>query len=128
MLGYDKNIFILPFDHGVFLIKGLLGDKAELSQEDRAFVKDQKRIIFDGFKKAIDLGVPKDDAAILIDEQFGKEIFEEAKASGITTLLTMEKSGTDEFEFGYADFESHLLALRPDFAKTKINFSKNESN
>ena len=42
-------------------------------------------MIYDGFKKAIAAGVPRDKAGILVDEQFGSEILKDAKAEGFMT-------------------------------------------
>jgi myo-inositol catabolism protein IolC len=129
MLGYDKKLFILPFDHRSSFIKGLLGDKTELSDEDIDFLKAEKEIIYEGFKEGIALGVPKDEAAILIDEEYGKEILEDAKRNLITTLVSVEKSGEKEFVFEFSDFDNHLRKFSPRFAKVLLHaesFKENE--
>jgi len=121
MLGYDKKLFILPFDHRTSFIKGLLGEKAELSNEDIKYLKEEKEIIYEGFKKGIDLGIPKDEAAILVDEEFGKEILENAVINSIAILVSVEKSGEKEFIFEFSDFENHLNAFSPTFAKVLLH-------
>ncbi|OGH05154.1 MAG: hypothetical protein A2W22_05790 [Candidatus Levybacteria bacterium RBG_16_35_11] len=123
MIGYNKPLYILPFDHRESFVKGLLGDKDKLSDSDIEYIKEQKRIIYEGFKKAIDLGLPKEYSAILVDEIYGKDILVDAKYEGYTTLLAIEKSGESEFTFEYPDFESHLLSLKPTFAKALIRYN-----
>lgn len=127
MLGYNKPLFILPFDHRRTFVKSLLGGKDQLTNEDIEFIKEQKKIIYEGFKKALALGMPKEYSAILVDEFYGKDILTDAKLEGITTLLAIEKSGTNEFEFEYPDFENHLLLLKPDFAKVLIHYGNLET-
>jgi len=128
MIGYDKQLYILPFDHRTSFIKGLIGDKDVLSGQEIEFIKEQKRIIYEGFKKALDLGVPKEYAAILVDEEYGGEILADAKYEGFTTLLAVEKSGENELNFEYSDFENHLLSLKPTFAKALIHYGSKDSD
>jgi len=121
MLGYNKKLFILPFDHRASFIKGLLGDKTKLSDKDINYLKTEKEIIYAGFKKGIDLGIPKEEAAILVDEKFGSEILEDARKNSIITLLSVEKSGEEEFVFESPDFEDHIRAFSPTFAKVLLH-------
>jgi len=81
-----KNyLFILPFDHRDSFIKGLFGSRYQI--ED---VKELKWIIYSGFKSAVEKGlVSKSSAAILIDDQFGSEILEDASRLGYMTCLSV---------------------------------------
>jgi myo-inositol catabolism protein IolC len=57
---------------------------------------------------------PPLDAAILRD----------ARQRGCVTALSVERSGTDEFEFEYgADFASHIEAFDPTFAKVLVRYN-----
>ena len=125
MIGYNKPLYILPFDHRESFAKVLLGDSL-LSEADTEYIREQKKIIYEGFKKALDLGVPKEFSAILVDEEYGRDILNDARDEGYTTLLAIEKSGESEFFFAYDDFESHLLEFKPTFAKALIHVSDNE--
>ena len=81
--GYDRPLYILPFDHrGSFQTK-LFGWKAPLSEAQTAEIAAAKRVIYDAFKSAVAAGVPKDKAGILVDEQFGAAILRDAKAEDI---------------------------------------------
>ena len=112
--GYDRPLYILPFDHrGTFLTK-MLGAKGPPTAEQAAAIAAMKQVIYDGFRAALAGGVPRDRAGILVDEQFGADVLRDATAQGYTTALTVEKSGQDEFDFEYGeDFAAHIEAFRP---------------
>src|SRR5262245_45013889 len=70
-IGYNKPLYIQPFDHrGSFATK-MFGWRGNLTPEQSAEIASMKRVIFDGFKAAVEAGAPKDKAGILVDEQFG---------------------------------------------------------
>src|SRR5262249_60131315 len=97
--GYDRPLYILPFDHrGSFQTK-MFGWKGTLTAEQTAEIAAAKQVIYDGFKAAIAGGVPGDKAGILVDEQFGAAILRDAAKDGYTTACPAEKSGQDEFDF-----------------------------
>src|SRR4029077_15295805 len=84
-IGYDKPLYIQPFDHrGSFQTK-LFGWKGKLTQEKTAPFASFKTVIYDGFKAAVAAGVPKEKAGILVDEQFGAAILRDAAANGYKT-------------------------------------------
>ena len=66
--GYDKDLFILPFDHrssfegGLLEISGRQPDSEEVQQ-----LAGYKRVIYEGFVDAVTNGVPAETAAILVD-------------------------------------------------------------
>jgi 5-dehydro-2-deoxygluconokinase len=81
-------------------------------------------VIYDGFQAAIAAGVPKEKAAILVDEQFGAAILRDATANGFTTACPAEKSGQDEFDFEYgAQFAQHIEAIHPTFCKVLVRYN-----
>src|SRR3989338_8582994 len=88
-----KKLYILPFDHRQSFLKILGLDKKELTDTEIAEAADYKHLIYEGFLLAWEEGVSKASAAILVDEQFGAQIQEEARALGIIRILTAEKSG-----------------------------------
>jgi myo-inositol catabolism protein IolC len=123
-VGYDKLLYILPFDHrGTFQTK-MFGWKGDLTPEQTAAIAAAKQVIYDGFKAAVAGGVPKDKAGILVDEQFGAAILRDAKRQGYTTACPAEKSGQDEFDFEYGDdFGKHIEAMNPTFCKVLVRFN-----
>ena len=123
-LGYDKALYLLPFDHRHSYLDGLFGFKPPLSASQREEVIDSKQLIFEGFKQALAEGVPKEAAAILVDEEFGAHILSDAHRRGFVTALSVEQSGVDEFEFEYGDdFMSHIESFDPSFAKVLVRYN-----
>jgi myo-inositol catabolism protein IolC len=123
-IGYDKPLYIQPFDHrGSFQTK-MFGWKGTLTPEQTAEIAAAKQVIYDGFKDAIAAGVPKEKAGILVDEQFGAAILRDAKAHGYTTACPAEKSGQDEFDFEYGEeFAKHIEAMDPTFTKVLVRYN-----
>jgi 5-dehydro-2-deoxygluconokinase len=123
-VGFDQPLYVLPFDHrGSFQTK-LFGWKGTLTPEQTAEVAASKQVIYEGFKKALAGGVPKQKAGILVDEQFGAAILKEAQQHGYITACPVEKSGQDEFDFEYGeDFARHIEAMNPTFAKVLVRYN-----
>src|SRR6201993_585024 len=123
-IGYDKPLYIQPFDHrGSFQTK-MFGWKGRLTEEQTAQIAAAKQVIYEGFKAAVAAGVPKEKAGILVDEQFGAAILRDAAASGYTSACPAEKSGQDEFDFEYGeDFAKHIEAFRPTFCKVLVRYN-----
>jgi myo-inositol catabolism protein IolC len=123
-VGYNKPLYILPFDHRGSFQTGLFGWKGTLDAEQTARVASAKQVVYEGFKKAVDAGVPKDRAGILVDEQFGAAILADAAKAGFITSVPAEKSGLDEFEFEYgADFARHIEAMNPTLCKVLVRYN-----
>jgi 5-dehydro-2-deoxygluconokinase len=123
-VGYDKLLYILPFDHrGSFQTK-MFGWKGDLTAQQTAEVAAAKQVVYDGFKAAVAGGVPKDKAGILVDEQFGAAILRDANRQGYCTACPAEKSGQDEFDFEYGnDFAKHIEGMNPTFCKVLVRYN-----
>lgn len=123
-LGYDKPLYLLPFDHRHSYVTDMFHLKPPLTVPQREQVVDSKQLIYEGFKQAVAEGVPFDAAGVLVDEEFGAAILRDARQRGCVTALSVERSGTDEFEFEYgADFASHIEAFDPTFAKVLVRYN-----
>jgi len=123
-LGFDKQLYILPFDHRGSFQKKMFGWEGELSPQQTAEIAAAKRVIYDAFQAAVHAGVPKEKAGILVDEQFGAAILRDAVAGGYTTACPAEKSGQDEFDFECGDnFGKHIEAFRPTFCKVLVRYN-----
>src|SRR5262245_22123424 len=123
-LGYDLPLYILPFDHRGSFQTGMFGWKGTLSPEQTAQIAAAKQVIYDGFKAAVAGGVAKKRAGILVDEQFGDAIFQDAAKHGYVTAAPAEKSGQDEFDFEYGnDFARHIEAFKPTFCKVLVRYN-----
>lgn len=123
-LGYHQALYVLPFDHRQSYVTDMFHFKPPLDATQRDQVIDSKQLIYEGFRQALTEGVPFDAAGILVDEQFGAAILRDARQRGCVTALSVERSGTDEFEFEYgADFASHIEAFDPTFAKVLVRYN-----
>jgi len=123
-LGYKEPLYILPFDHrGSFQTK-MFGWSGELSPDQTAEIASTKQVIYDGFKAALQAGVPERKAGILVDEQFGAAILRDARANGYATACPAEKSGQEEFDFQYGEeFAKHIEAFQPTFCKVLVRYN-----
>ena len=122
--GFTKPLYILPFDHRGSFETGMFGWKGDLSPEQTAQIAAAKRVIFDGFQKAVADGVDKDKAGILVDEQFGEAILRDAAALGFHFAMAAEKSGQPEFDFEYGeDFAAHIEEFKPTFSKVLVRYN-----
>lgn len=128
-LGYNKPLYILPFDHRSAFATELFKKQSlnDLSNEEKESIKEFKMLIYKGIKKAVDNLIPKENAAILVDEEFGQEVLMDAKHNGFITILTVEKSGHEEFDFMYDNFKEHIEKFRPTFAKVLIKYNPKDS-
>ena len=122
--GFDRPLYLLPFDHRGSFKTGLFGWKGALSAEQTAEIAGAKLLIYDGFKAALAAGLPEEKAGILVDEQFGSAILRDAAAQGYTIASPAEKSGQEEFDFEYGeDFERHIEAFQPTFCKVLVRYN-----
>ena len=122
--GYQKPLYILPFDHRGSFETGMFGWKGALDSEQTAQIAAAKQIIYDGFQQAIANGAPRSKGGILVDEQFGAAILRDAAAKGFTFACPAEKSGQEEFDFEYGeDFAKHIEAIHPTFCKVLVRYN-----
>jgi myo-inositol catabolism protein IolC len=123
-LGFNKPLYIQPFDHRDSFETGMFGWKGALTSEQTAQIAASKQVIYDGFKAAVEAGVPREKAAILVDEQFGAAILRDAATQGYITACAAEKSGQEEFVFEYGeDFAAHIEAFHPTFSKVLVRYN-----
>jgi myo-inositol catabolism protein IolC len=122
--GFDHPLYVQPFDHrGSFQTK-MFGWQSPLSDVQTAEIAGAKRVIYDGFLAALAGGVPKEKAAILVDEHFGAAILRDATSKNIVTACPAEKSGQEEFDFEYGeDFARHIEAFDPTFCKVLVRYN-----
>lgn len=123
-LGYKEPLYILPFDHRASFEKGMFDTESNLSDLQRKEIVEEKKMIYEAFKKAVLEKVPKEYAAILVDEQYGDEILQDAIKNGFNVCLTTEKSGQEEFDFEYNEgFKEHIEKYNPKFVKALVRYN-----
>jgi 5-dehydro-2-deoxygluconokinase len=123
-IGYDKPLYILPFDHRASFSKELFGWEGPLSPGQTTQTAAVKRVIYDAVRAAVADGVLRPRAGILVDAQFGAAIRRDARQEGLITAAPAEKSGQDEFDFEYgADFARHIEQFAPTFCKVLVRYN-----
>jgi 5-dehydro-2-deoxygluconokinase len=123
-LGFNKPLYILPFDHRGSFQSKLFHWTGALTPEQTAQIAEAKQVIYDGFKAALAGGVPQDKAGILVDEQFGDAILRDAKLHAYLTACPAEESGQAEFNFEYGDsFPGHIERYNPTFCKVLVRYN-----
>lgn len=121
---HKKQLMILPFDHRSSFTKTLMGYEGGLSQTQVKNVKGMKDVVFDAFRKVVSGYEEKDNFGILVDEQFGREIYHRAQKMGVATCETIEKSGKKEFDFEYgAKFRQHIEKVDPTYVKVLVRYN-----
>jgi myo-inositol catabolism protein IolC len=123
-LGYDGDLFILAFDHRGSFVKKFFGIEGTPSPVDALRIADAKTVVYEGFQGALEGGVDRVAAGILVDEQFGGEIAKRATQEHLVLAMPVEKSGQDEFDFDYGDaFAEHIEHFAPTFSKVLVRFN-----
>ena len=120
-----KELLILAFDHRSSFTEKLFGIKnRKPTPEEKLQIEDSKKIVFAGFRKAVDHKVPKDVAGLLVDEEFGAGVLREAKKKGFNFAMPVEKSGQDEFDFEYGEeFAKHIEDFDPTYVKVLVRYN-----
>ena len=122
--GYEKPLYILPFDHRHSYVTGVFHWQEPLTRDQVAEIAASKQVIYDGFKAAVADSDVRDRAGILVDEAFGAAILRDAAAHAYVTCVSTEKSGQAEFDFEYGDeFARHIEAVNPTFAKVLVRYN-----
>jgi myo-inositol catabolism protein IolC len=124
-LGYGGKLYILAFDHRGSFQKKMFGIEGDPTPEETERIADSKHLIFEGMVKASETGsVHEDQVGVLVDEQFGGTIPEEAKSHGLKLAMPVEKSGQNEFDFEYGEqFGEHIETFNPDFSKVLVRYN-----
>src|SRR6478752_4333850 len=124
-LGYDGKLYILAFDHRGSFQKKMFGIQGDPTPEETERITDSKHLIYEGMVKATEIGsVQGDQVGVLVDEQFGGTVPEEANDKGLKLAMPVEKSGQNEFDFQYGDdFGAHISQFDPDFSKVLVRYN-----
>jgi myo-inositol catabolism protein IolC len=122
--GYDQKLYILAFDHrGSFQTK-FFGIEGDPDPEQTAMIADAKHLIFEGLQQAVAAGADASVTGVLVDEQFGGSVPEEAHAQGLKLAMPAERSGQNMFDFQYGDdFPKHIESFDPDFTKVLVRYN-----
>jgi 5-dehydro-2-deoxygluconokinase len=123
-LGYDGKLYILAFDHRGSFQKKMFGIEGDPTPEQTATISDAKHLIFEAMLEAVNRGVDAGASGVLVDEQFGSDIPQQAHEHGLKLAMPVEKSGQNEFDFEYGDeFGAHIEKFDPDFSKVLVRYN-----
>jgi myo-inositol catabolism protein IolC len=123
-IGYDKKLYILAFDHRGSFQKKFFGLEGTPDPEQTAMIADAKHLIFEGMAQAVAAGADPSATGVLVDEQFGSTVPEEAHAAGLLLAMPAERSGQNMFDFEYGDdFGAHIERFDPDFTKVLVRYN-----
>jgi myo-inositol catabolism protein IolC len=123
-LGYDQKLYILAFDHRGSFQKKFFGIQGEPDAEQTAIIADAKHLIFEGMLRATASGTDPSVTGVLVDEQFGSTVPQEARERGLKLAMPAERSGQEMFDFQYGDdFGEHILRFDPDFTKVLVRYN-----
>jgi 5-dehydro-2-deoxygluconokinase len=122
--GYDGKLYILAFDHRGSFQKKFFGIDGEPDLEQTAIIADAKHLIFEGMLQAVGVGADPSVTGVLVDEQFGSTVPEEARERGLKLAMPAERSGQKWFDFQYGeDFPAHIERFDPDFTKVLVRYN-----
>jgi 5-dehydro-2-deoxygluconokinase len=123
-LGYDKKLYILAFDHRGSFQKKFFGIEGDPDSEQTATIADAKHLVFEGLQQAVAMGADPSVTGVLVDEQFGSTVPEEARAQGLRLAMPAERSGQEMFDFQYGErFGEHIERFDPDFTKVLVRYN-----
>jgi myo-inositol catabolism protein IolC len=127
-LGYEKKLYILAFDHRGSFQKKFFGIEGDPDPEQTAMIADAKHLIFEGLQRAVAAGADASVTGVLVDEQFGGTVPQEARAQGLKLAMPAERSGQNMFDFQYGDeFGDHIEDCDPDFTKVLVRYNPDGS-
>jgi 5-dehydro-2-deoxygluconokinase len=127
-LGYENKLYILAFDHRGSFQKKFFGIEGEPDPEQTAMIADAKHLIFEGMQRAVQgphpPGADASVTGVLVDEQFGGSVPQEARAQGLKLAMPAERSGQSTFDFQYDErFGEHIERFDPDFTKVLVRYN-----
>ena len=123
-LGYTDPLYILAFDHRGSFQKKMFGIEGDPTPEQTETIADAKRLIVAGMLEAVSRGAEAGAMGVLVDEQFGSNIPDQAREHGLKLAMPVEKSGQDEFDFQYGEeFGAHIEKFDPDFSKVLVRYN-----
>jgi myo-inositol catabolism protein IolC len=126
-LGYHGKLYILAFDHRGSFQKKMFGIEGDPTPEQIETICDAKRLIFEGMLEAVTRGADASATGVLVDEQFGSDIPQQAREHGLKLAMPVEKSGQNEFDFEYGEhFGSHIERFNPDFSKVLVRYNPDD--
>ena len=124
-------LYMLAADHRGWLLRALAAELPRTSDETATLARRVKQLCFEAVVAAVEHGVARADAALLIDEELGAEVAVRAQEAGLTVAMPIEKPDQEVFQPEYGEsWLEHVVAMDPDLPKVLIrhNPSTNRSD
>ena len=119
-IGYDRPLYILPFDHRGTFQKNMFGWSGAITPEQTAKIADMKKVITTASRRWPAASRRTRPASWWTSSSAPRSCRDAAK-HGYNTSCPAEKSGQDEFDFEYGeDFAKHIEVFRPTFCKVLV--------
>jgi myo-inositol catabolism protein IolC len=121
----SDRLFILAMDHRDSLARNLYHLEGNATPAQAEQISAGKRLVFEGLLAALNGGVDPGAAAVLVDERYGAQVGEQARAAGIQLAMPIERSGREWFELEYGDpdeevWVEHVEEFSPDYVKVLV--------
>jgi myo-inositol catabolism protein IolC len=117
------HLFVLAVDQRPWLTHALWGHTGTATPDQRAAAALAKHAVLDGLLAAVDGGVPREAAGLLVDDELGPGVAERARAAGVTVSMPLERAGLDLYEDAPADVAAFLAHHAPDLAKVLVRYN-----
>jgi myo-inositol catabolism protein IolC len=117
------HLFVLAVDQRPWLTHALWGHTGTTTPDQRAAATRAKHAVLDGLLAAVDAGVPREAAGLLVDDELGPGVAERARAAGVTVSMPLERAGLDVYEDAPADVAAYLTHHAPDLAKVLVRYN-----
>jgi myo-inositol catabolism protein IolC len=117
------KLYILPFDHRSSFSRDILGIENP-DKDSKELIKRFKNIIFEGLLLSMTTRKDKSSFAVLVDEEYGKEVLERAKENKVKICIPVEKSGEELLKLEYGKkFGEHIKKYDPQYVKVLIRYN-----
>jgi 5-dehydro-2-deoxygluconokinase len=117
-----EKLCILPFDHQTGLWKAF-GWTVPITLEQEILMEQTRMIIYQGYLKSLEMGVIKQETAILTDDNYGRKVIEQAKKDNVPVIYTLEKSGQPYLLFNHENWQEKISEIQPDWIKTLVRYN-----
>ncbi|MEN2741639.1 DUF2090 domain-containing protein [Microbacterium sp. X-17] len=107
-------ILMAAFDHAAEFHEAASGGLSEPGQSVAQTTR-AKELVFEGIRQAVDAGVPREHAAVLLDDKYAQGLMSRAREAGIAFSIPVDSpTGHVVLQPGWQDI---LLRNQPDWAK-----------
>ncbi|MFF3877426.1 2-deoxy-5-keto-D-gluconate 6-phosphate aldolase domain-containing protein [Streptomyces sp. NPDC001978] len=121
---HSERLYILACDHRASFRRALFGTEA-LSPCLAAKVRDAKSVVLEGLMWAVEQGVDRASAGLLMDTETSSDLVASAKRLSVTVAIPVERGGGGQvFDFDHGKaYRQHIERHDPDYAKALVHYN-----